>query len=109
MPPNIEEQATTPATATAREPRSNKKANVAPQKPRVAPAKDTSGKSQEDAQKRQVGQTRQEGWRRPRGRTAHLRATGPNVPLDHQTNTGLVVGENFAEPLGRSVGVCEKP
>jgi hypothetical protein len=44
MTTNIEEQATTPATATAREPKATKKANVAPRKPRVAPARGKSGK-----------------------------------------------------------------
>src|ERR1017187_9216926 len=59
MTTNIEEQATTPATATAREPKATKKANVAPRKPRVAPAKGKSGKK---------GHPSQEGHQRPQGR-----------------------------------------
>src|ERR1022692_1862293 len=51
MTTNIEEQAATPATATAREPKATKRANVAPRKPRVAPARGKSGKKATPAKK----------------------------------------------------------
>jgi hypothetical protein len=55
MTTNTEDQASTPATAAAREPKATTKAGIAPRKPRVAPTKGKSGKKATSAKKAPKG------------------------------------------------------
>lgn len=130
MKTNIEEQATTPATATAREPKATQKANVAPRKPRVAPAKSKSGKKATPAKKSASGpkggkkaKVVREGnktakildlLRRPGGATAKelLKATGwqPHSVRGFLSGTvgkkmGLAVTSAKGEDGGRSYSI----
>jgi hypothetical protein len=56
MTSNAEEQANTPAVAPVQPPKATKRANVAPQKRRVAPSKPRSGKKASSAERRPKSQ-----------------------------------------------------